>query len=88
MGMGHIMHEDTGASLRWIYHPKESSARILSAKHAWVLVDDFVKDFNNHSLTNFNPVSKIYADESMIWLYSHRRDWINYGFLHCALIAH
>ena len=44
-----------------------------------MLVDDFVRQFNDHRGTCFVPSDVICADESMVRWYGLGGDWINIG---------
>ena len=50
-----------------------------SEQHRWRLVDDFVKNFNDHRAETFIPSDKICVDESISCWYGLGGYWINLG---------
>ena len=47
--------------------------------YRWLLIDDFVKEFNNYRADNFLPGSTICVDESISRWYGIGGQWINEG---------
>jgi hypothetical protein len=45
--------------------PKEKPATMTWEEHRWMLVDDFIENFNKHRATYFYPSEKICVDESI-----------------------
>ncbi|KAI2512652.1 Transposase IS4 [Fragilaria crotonensis] len=81
-GMSKNRFEDLFSCMRWSFQPavptfegeEESSERFR-----WKLVDDFVKNFNEHRANYFNPSEMICVDESMSRWYGQGGHWINHG---------
>jgi hypothetical protein len=48
-------------------------------EYRWLLVDDFIKNFNLHRINHFRPSELICVDESMSRWYGHGGEWINAG---------
>ena len=67
------MHDNICPSFLWIYQPKERPDSMSSTEHGWVLVDDFVKWFDDH-VDFFYPGGTIFVHESMIRWYCHEGD--------------
>jgi hypothetical protein len=62
--------------------PDVRSDNMSSEHHRWRLVDDFVKNFNDHWAEMFIPSDKICVDESISCWYGLGGYWINLGFAH------
>jgi hypothetical protein len=50
-----------------------------SEQHHWLLVDNFVSNFNEYRANNFSPSKLICVDESMSRWYGQGGYWINHG---------
>ena len=50
-----------------------------SETYRWKLIDDFVKNSNDHCETMFIPSSRIYVDEYISRWYGLGGNWINIG---------
>jgi hypothetical protein len=59
--------------------PKENPATMTWEEHRWMLVDDFVNNFNKHQATYFYPSEKICMDESISRWYGLGGSWIDVG---------
>ena len=57
----------------------QRSDNVPSEECGWMFVDDFVHQFNVHRSFCFVPLDIICADESIVWWYGLRGNWINIG---------
>jgi hypothetical protein len=78
-GMSKHRFEDLFRSLRWSLQPDTPDDGTSSEQYRWKLVDDFVKNFNDHRANYFNPSDQICVDESMSRWYGQGGHWINHG---------
>ena len=72
----------TVSCMRWSFQPAVPTFKGESASSEvfrWKLVDDFVKNFNEHRANYFNPSEMICVDESMSRWYGQGGHWINHG---------
>ena len=65
--------------LRYSHQPKTKPANMTGEAYRWMLVEDFVKNFNAHHASQFIPSFMICVDESISRWYGHGGDWINMG---------
>ena len=63
--------------LIWIHQPNQIEDGITHAQYRWLLVDNFIDNFNTHRSDNFSPGSTICVDESMVRWYGHGGYGIN-----------
>jgi len=54
--------------------------------YRWLLIEDFIANFNKHRKEMFCPGSRIEADESMCRWYGAGDDYINHGLPHYSVI--
>ena len=66
-------------NLRFGDQPDERPANMCHEAYRWLLIDDFVDNFNLHRQRNFIPSENICVDESMSRWYGQGGDWINHG---------
>jgi hypothetical protein len=78
-GMSKQRFKDLFKSMRWSHQPEAPSEGELSKEYRWKLVDDFVKNFNEHRANYFNPSELICVDKSMSCWYGQGGHWINHG---------
>jgi Transposase IS4 len=78
-GMSRARFDDLWRFIRWSDQPSVRQEGMSSEKYRWLLVEDFVQNFNNHRASNFNPSDLICVDESMSRWYGQGGDWINHG---------
>jgi hypothetical protein len=74
--------KDLFSSIRWSHQPEAPNEGELLEEYRWKLVDDFVKNFNEHRANYFNPCSEelIRVDENMsCWYGQGGYYWINHG---------
>ncbi len=69
--------DELWSCLRFAYQPKERSDNMTSERYQWLLVDNFVDNFNDHRARNFIPSDLICIDESISHWYGQEGEWIN-----------
>ena len=72
--------EDIWQYLRWSKQPKERPYWMPHSTWRWILVNDFVKDFNKYRASYCVPSDLICVDKTMSKWYGLGRNWINMGF--------
>lgn len=72
--------------LRFGNQPMQKPAGMSDRSYRWLLVDDFVMNFNEHRAANFIPGSTICVDESISRWYGLGGSWINIGLPHYVAI--
>ena len=65
--------------LVWSKQPPHRDEGMSSETYRWMLVSDFVKNFNDHRKKYFSPSSIICVDESISRWYGLGGHWINMG---------
>ena len=78
-GMPWKRFDDLWMCIRFSEQPPNHPSDMTSEQYRWRLVDDFVKNFNEHRVQNFFPLDEICVDESMSWWYGQGGHWINHG---------
>jgi Transposase IS4 len=78
-GMSRHRFEELFAHTRWSNQPDERLDDCSSEEYRWMLVDDFVANFNEHRKHFFSPSELICVDESMSRWYGLGGHWINHG---------
>jgi hypothetical protein len=78
-GMSWNRFDDLFSAIRWSYQPITRLDEVSSEQYRWMLIDDFVKNFNKHCESYFNPSDTICVDESMSRWYGQGGHWINHG---------
>ena len=78
-GMPRKRFDDLWMCIRFSEQPPNRPSEMTSEQYRWRLVDDFVKNFNEHRAQNFFPSDEICVDESMSWWYGQGGHWINHG---------
>ena len=63
----------------WSHQAEERGIDHSSEEYSWMLIDDFVTNFNDHRKNFFNPSKLICVDENMSRWYGHGGHWINHG---------
>jgi Transposase IS4 len=63
----------------WSTQPSERPDGMSSEAYRWLLVEDFVKNFNDHRASFFSPGWQVCVDESMSRWYGLGGHWINIG---------
>jgi hypothetical protein len=66
-------------ALRWSNQHDTPDDGDSLEQHQWNLVDEFVRNFNEHRSNYFKPSELICVDESMSLLYGQGGHWINHG---------
>jgi Transposase IS4 len=78
-GMWRKRFDDLWSNVRFSRQPMERPPNVSSEKFRWMLVDDFVSNFNQHRATTFLPSDVICVDESISRWYGQGGEWINHG---------
>jgi hypothetical protein len=78
-GMTRHRWDDIWTCIRFSYQPEERDPEMDHADWRWKMIDDFVKNFNDHRASNYYPSDKICIDESIVRWYGLGGDWINIG---------
>ena len=76
-GIKYWRFEDICRYLRRSKQPKETPAEMPHSTWRWVLVDDFVNNFNKYQALYYVPSYLICVDESMSKWYGLGGHWIN-----------
>jgi hypothetical protein len=71
--------DDLRKCLRFSTQPNTIPTAMNSEQYRWLLVDDFIRNFNNHRHAHFQPSEMLCVDESMVRWYGMGGDWINEG---------
>ena len=78
-GMPRKRFDDLWMCIRFSEQPPNRPSEMTSEQYRWRLVDDFVKNFNEHRAQKFFPSDEICVDESMSRWYGQGGHWINHG---------
>ena len=78
-GMPRKRFDDLWMCIRFSEQPPNRPSEMTSEQYWWRLVDDFVKNFNEHRAQNFFPSDEICVDKSMSRWYGQGGHWINHG---------
>lgn len=78
-GMPRMRFDDIWSSIRFSQQPTVRPDGMSSEQHRWLLVDNFVANFNEYRANNFSPSDLICVDESMSRWYGQGGFWINHG---------
>ena len=78
-GMPQKQFNDLWMCIRFRDQPRNCPSDMTSEQYRWRLVDDFIKNFNEHQVQNFSPLDEICVDESMSRWYGQGGHWINHG---------
>ena len=68
-------------TIRFSHQPNIRPDDKTSDEYRWMLIDDFVRNFNDHRANNFTPSWLLCADESFSRWYGQGGNWINMGLL-------
>lgn len=71
--------DEIWSSIRFSQQPTVRPDGMSSEQHRWLLVDNFVANFNDYRVSNFSPSDLICVDESMSRWYGQGDFWINHG---------
>ena len=78
-GMPRKQFDDLWMCIRFSDQPCNHPSEMTSEQYRWILVDDFIKNFNEHQAQNFFPSDEICVNKSMSWWYGQGGHWINHG---------
>ena len=72
--------------LRFGEQPLQKPPGMSFASYRWLLIDDFVQNFNDHRRSTFIPGSTICVDESISRWYGLGGSWVKKGLPHYVAI--
>ncbi len=78
-GMSRDRFDHLMQSIRFSQQPNDRPSDLTHERWSWMLVDDFVNNFNTWRQSNFIPGELLCIDESMSRWYGLGGDWINIG---------
>ena len=78
-GMTRNRFEDIWSAIRWSDQPPAQPEGMSSERYRWMLVDDFIANFNEHRQRTFVPGSHLEVDESIIRWYGMGGGYISAG---------
>jgi hypothetical protein len=78
-GMSRHRFDGMMSSIRFSRQPPVRPDHMSTEAYRWMLVDEFVENFNKFRESNFSPSDIICADESMSRWYGQGGYWINHG---------
>ena len=78
-GMSRQRYDDIWMCLRLSFQPENRPDNVPSEEYRWMLVDDFIRQFNDHRSSHFTPSDILVIDESIARWYGLGGDWINVG---------
>ena len=78
-GMSRQRYDDIWTCLRLSFQPETRPDNVPSEEYRWMLVDDFIRFFNDHRASHFTPSDVLVIDESIARWYGLGGDWINVG---------
>jgi hypothetical protein len=78
-GMSRHRFDNLWHHIRFGVQPAERPEDLSHAEYRWLLVDDFVNNFNQHRANMFSPSHLICVDESISRWYGLGGSWINKG---------
>ena len=78
-GMSRNRFDELFSCVRWSEQPEEKPSGMSSETYRWLLVDGFVKWFNDYRAATFSPSDLLCADESISRWYGLGGGWINIG---------
>lgn len=81
-GMSRHRFDNLWRYMVWSYQPKERPNDMSHEEWRWMLVQDFINNFNNHREAFYFPTWLICADESISRWYGLGGNWINLGLPH------
>ena len=68
--------------------PERHPQTMPSSTYRWLLIDNFVDNFNKYWASNFTPLERICVNESMSRWYGLGGNWINMGLPQYVAIDH
>ena len=78
-GMSRIQFDNLFSNLRFGNQPAERPPNLSSGQYRWLLVDNFINNFNKHRARNFIPSERICVDKLISCWYGQGGSWINQG---------
>ena len=77
--MSRQQYNDIWICLRLSFQPDNRPDNVPSEEYRWMLVDDFICQFNDHRASHFTPSDILVIDESIARWYGLGGNWINIG---------
>ena len=74
--------DELWSCIRFSAQPDAIPDGMASEPYRWMLVDGFIRNFNNHRANFFIPSDRICVDESFSRWYGQGGGWINHGLPH------
>ena len=71
--------DDLWSAIRFSHQPDDRPEEMTHEHFRWMLVDDFVREFNEHRRRMCVPSEWICVDESISRWYGQGGSWINMG---------
>jgi hypothetical protein len=78
-GMSRNRFDNIWYNARWSWQPPKQPEGMSLERYHWMLVDDFVANFNRHRQTTFKPGGHLEADETVIRWYGVGGAFVNAG---------
>ena len=78
-GMPRARFDELWRSIRFGDQPKVRPVGMSPERYRWLLVDEFVNNFNEYRAKTFTPSDLICVDESISRWYGQGGEWINHG---------
>ena len=86
MGISCNCWEDIWYAIRWSRQPSDKPPEMSSERFWWLLVDNFITNFNVHNFSTFYPGVELEADKPMVPWYGHGVNHINIGLPHYVVM--
>jgi Transposase IS4 len=78
-GMKRKRFDELWSCIRFSAQPDTLPDNMSAETYRWMLVDGFIRNFNNHRSVNFIPSDRLVVDESFSRWYGQGGNWINHG---------
>jgi Transposase IS4 len=78
-GMKRKRFDELWSCIRFSNQPAQCPEGMSLETYRWMLIDGFIRNFNQHRANNFIPSDRICVDESFSRWYGQGGNWINHG---------
>jgi hypothetical protein len=78
-GMARMRFDDLWRCIRFGDQPRIRPVGMSPERYRWLLIDEFIDNFNEHRAKTFLPSELICVDESISRWYGQGGEWINHG---------
>ena len=78
-GMSRNRFDDIWYAVRWSCQPPEQPDVMLSERYRWMLVEDFVANYNNYRQRTFVPGGHLEADKTVVRWYGKGGAFVDAG---------